>query len=167
MPAAGNSILDTLARPAPAPARAPEPAPQPAPAQTESGSGWLRNVLRNASASQQASTPAPASGLGNLSTDIANSIDEHALADAWQRYQAGETGVFSRRIYTLTGQGTYDEVRKKLQRDPEFARTAREYIAEFEQLLQTAQTPTDARNILVSDRGKIFTMLAHASGRVG
>ena len=52
------------------------------------------------------------------------SIDDRALADAWNRYQAGESGVFSRRLYTITGQATFDEVRRKLQRDPEFARTA-------------------------------------------
>ncbi|VAW17870.1 hypothetical protein MNBD_ALPHA11-2008, partial [hydrothermal vent metagenome] len=75
--------------------------------------------------------------------------------------------VFSRRIYTLTGQGTYDDVRKKLQRDSDFAQTAREYVAEFEQLLQTANNPAEARQILVSERGKVFTMLAHASGRIG
>ncbi len=106
------------------------------------------------------------SALSSLTADIARSIDENALAEAWQRYQAGETAVFSRRIYTLTGQGTYDDVRKKLQRDTNFAQTAREYVAEFEQLMQTARDAGEARQMLVSDRGKVFTMLAHASGRI-
>ena len=65
--------------------------------------------------------------------------------------------MFSRRIYTLSGQGTYDEVRKKLQRDPEFARTAQAYMAEFEQLLKRAaagpRPAQESRDYLLSDRG--------------
>ncbi len=170
-----ESVLDTLTRPALAPApspAAPAPAtPRPAVATPppKEGSGWLRDVLRNASANQQAGSGAQAprtTMLSSLTDDIARSIDENALAEAWQRYQAGETGVFSRRIYTLTGQGTYDDVRKKLQRDPDFAQTARDYVAEFEQFMQSARDAGEARQMLVSDRGKVFTMLAHASGRI-
>ena len=164
-----ENVLDTLTRPALAPAASPA-APRPTTVTPpKEGGGWLRDVLRNASANQQAGSTAPAPHTGMLSSltaDIARSIDENALAEAWQRYQAGETGVFSRRIYTLTGQGTYDDVRKKLQRDPDFARTAHDYVAEFEQLMQTARDAGEARQMLVSDRGKVFTMLAHASGRI-
>ena len=78
--------------------------------------------------------------------------------------------MFSRRIYKLSGQGTYDEVRKKLQRDPEFARTAQAYMAEFEQLLKRAaagpRPVEESRDYLLSDRGRVYTMLAHASGRL-
>ncbi|HEY0920178.1 hypothetical protein, partial [Devosia sp.] len=136
--------------------------------------GWLRDVLRNASA-----TPAPAaapqapqpSNLTSLTEEIARSMDQAAYAEAWQRYQAGEQNVFSRRIYTLGGQGTYDEVRKRLQRDPDFAATARTYMGEFEQLLQRAAAgpspAAEAREYLLSERGRVYTMLAHASGRLG
>lgn len=93
-----------------------------------------------------------------------------ALAEAWNRYQAGESNVFSRRIYTLTGQGTYDEVRKRLQRDPDFSRTAQAYMSEFEQLLKRAaagpRPAAETREYLLSDRGKVYTTLAHASGRL-
>ena len=51
-----------------------------------------------------------------------------------------------------------------------FAKTAATYMGEFEQLLQqAAQAPNPAaaaREFLLSDRGKVYTMLAHASGRV-
>ena len=87
------------------------------------------------------------------------------------RYQSGEQNVFSRRIYTLTGQSTYDDVRKRMQRDPDFRRTADAYMAEFEQVLRRAaagpQPPPETREYLLSDRGKVYTMLAHASGRLG
>lgn len=157
-----ESVLSTTAhQPAPRPVPPREPAP-------EQGGGWLRDVLRNASASQ-AGAPRQSSFSG-LSGEIARSIDPGALDDAWQRYQAGESNVFSRRIYTLSGQGVYDEVRKKLQRDADFAATASAYMEEFEQYLRRAasgaQAQTETRALLLSDRGKVYTMLAHAAGRL-
>jgi hypothetical protein len=167
--------------PARATAPAPRPAPAPAPAPAaeakagEEGGGWLRDVLRNASATGPAAQPAPAAapqqGLTSLTDEIAKSMDQTALAEAWRRYQAGEQAVFSRRIYTLTGQGTYDDVRKRIQRDADFAKTAQTYMSEFEQLLQQAANAAnpaeEALAYLLSDRGKVYTMLAHASGRLG
>jgi len=155
--------------PAPAPA-APQAAPAPrAEAQAQAGEGgWLRDVLRNASA-KQAGAQAP-QGLSTLTEEIARAIDDGALAEAWGRYQAGESNVFSRRIYTLTGQGTYDEVRKRLQRDADFMRTAQAYMSDFEQLLKRAaagpRPAAETREYLLSDRGKVYTTLAHASGRL-
>lgn len=139
---------------------------------TDAGDGsWLRDVLRNASAKQQAGTSSQRTvSLSNLTEEVARAIDENALVEAWQRYRSGESNVFSRRIYTLTGQGTYDEVRKKLQRDADFARTAAAYMDEFEQLLTNAASDPRAavtmQDHLISDRGKVYTMLAHANGRL-
>jgi flagellar motor protein MotB len=149
--------------------------------QKAEGGGWLRDVLRNASgpstpaaapaAAPPAQQAAPAQGLNTLTEEIAKAMDQAALAEAWQRYQSGEQNVFSRRIYTLTGQATYDEVRKRIQRDQDFAATAATYMAEFEQLLKRAAGGTDpvaeTREFLLSDRGRVYTMLAHASGRLG
>ena len=55
--------------------------------------------------------------------------------------------------------------------DAEFMKNAASYMTEFEQLLQRAAQGGDpvseTRAILISDRGKVYTMLAHASGRLG
>src|SRR5690606_13560651 len=103
--------------------------------------------------------------------ETTRSMDQSALAEAWRRYQSGEQAVFSRRIYSLTGQGTYDDVRKRIQRDTDFAKTSQTYMSEFEQLLQQAANAAnpaeEALAYLLSDRGKVYTMLAHASGRLG
>jgi len=44
-------------------------------------------------------------------------------------------------------------------------------MTEFEQLLKRAATGTspaeETREYLLSDRGRVYTMLAHASGRLG
>jgi len=197
--AAPTPRAEPVLRPsAPAPRPAPEPKPAPASVATatrpatvskpvptapapvaeakteEVGGGWLRDVLRNASANQTAAAPAaapPQQGLTSLTDEIARSMDQNALGEAWRRYQAGEQAVFSRRIYTLSGQGTYDDVRKRVQRDADFAKTAQTYMSEFEQLLQQAASSPNpgaaALDYLLSDRGKVYTMLAHASGRLG
>jgi hypothetical protein len=158
---------------------APTPAASARPSeQKPEGSGWLRDVLRNASGpAAPAATPAvpapaaPQQGLSTLTEEIAKAMDQGALAEAWQRYQSGEQNVFSRRIYTLTGQATYDEVRRRIQRDQDFAKTATTYMSEFEQLLKRAATGAnpaeETREYLLSDRGRVYTMLAHASGRLG
>jgi hypothetical protein len=155
-------------RPAPVAAPAPVAQQAAAPAQPQAAEGgWLRDVLRNASANQAGAAP---QGLSGLSEEIVRAIDDAALAEAWSRYQAGESNVFTRRIYSLTGQGTYDEVRKRIQRDADFARTAQAYMSEFEQLLKRAAAgpspSSETREYLLSERGKVYTTLAHASGRL-
>ncbi|MDB5561370.1 MAG: Kinesin-like protein [Hyphomicrobiales bacterium] len=151
------------------PALPPEPAPQAPAERSDENGGWLRDVLRNASA-KQAGAAQQQNHLSGLTEEIAKSMDQGALADAWMRYQGGESNVFSRRIYTLTGQGTYDEVRKRLQRDADFERTSQAFMSEFEQLLKRAaagpRAAAETREHLLSDRGKVYTMLAHASGRL-
>jgi hypothetical protein len=127
-------------------------------------------VLRNANNPAAPAAP-PQQNLTALTDEIARSIDPAALSEAWQRYQMGEQNVFSRRIYTLTGQATYDQVKRRLTSDAEFGKNAQSYMSEFEQLLQRAATGADpvneTRSYLTSDRGKVYTMLAHASGRLG
>ena len=153
-------------RPAPAPVAE---APKPAARAEDPNGGWLRDVLRNANA--PAGAPSQGQNLNALTNEIAKAIDPAALADAWRRYQQGEQNVFSRRIYSLTGQSTYDEIKRRLTRDADFGKNAQSYMGEFEQLLQRAAAGPDpigeTRSYLTSDRGKVYTMLAHASGRLG
>ena len=105
-----------------------------------------------------------------MSAEIVRSVDDAALSDAWTRFRHGETGAFSRRLYTLAGQGTYDDVRKKIRRDPDFVEAVNKFMTEFELTLQQASKgsggPEASHKVLMSDRGKIYTMLAHASGRL-
>jgi hypothetical protein len=96
-------------------------------------------------------------------------IDHDAAAELWDRYKRGERNVFTRRLYTLQGQKTFDEIRKRYRADREFKGTVDRYIAEFERLLdEVAQDPRGesvSRSYLTSDTGKVYTMLAHAAGR--
>ncbi len=82
--------------------------------------------------------------LNSLSVDIARAIDHDASVDLWRRYQRGERDVFTRRLYTLKGQQTFDEIKRKYDREPEFRTAVDRYIADFEKLLaDVARTDPD------------------------
>ena len=98
-------------------------------------------------------------------------IDHDAAAELWDRYKRGERNVFTRRLYTMQGQKTFDEIRKKYRADREFKQTVDRYIGEFERLLEEVarddRGQVVARTYLTSETGKVYTMLAHAAGRFG
>ncbi len=147
--------------------------------------GWLSDPLTRASRddSQPIAPPGgrePSRGeerpqresidsIDSLSVDIARMIDHEAAAELWERYKRGERGAFTRRLYTQPGQKAFDEIRNKYRSDPEFRQTVEHYIHEFERLLDDVSRgdrgPAVARNYLISDTGKVYTMLAHAAGR--
>ena len=66
--------------------------------------------------------------LDSLSVDIARMIDHDAAAELWDRYNRGERNVFTKRLYTMQGQKTFDEIRKKYRADREFKQTVDRYI---------------------------------------
>ena len=107
-----------------------------------------------------------ATPLKALSADIARAIDHDAAVELWERQRRGERNIFTRRLYTMQGQQTFDEIRKKYQRDAEFRSVVDHYVSDFEKLLAEATGDNkDSRNrYLMSDTGKVYTMLAHASG---
>ncbi len=161
---------------APAPPRAPVPE-RSTPPSGRTG-GWLSDLLTSAStdaavAPQRTARARPTEqgleALDVISGDIARLVDSDAVMDAWDRYTGGERSVFSRRLYTLQGQQTFDEVRRRYRREPDFRETIDRYVEEFERLLKDVASEgrdgSVARTYLTSDTGKVYTMLAHAAGR--
>ena len=174
----------------PAPRRCRAAAPNrlrsaPAQASGNGRSGWLSELLHRASRPEDQLPdergPAPRGdaraahytieSLDSLSVDIARMIDHDAAAELWDRYKRGERNVFTRRLYTLQGQKTFDEIRKKYRGDRDFKQTVDRYIGEFERLLEEVSRDDRgqvvARTYLTSETGKVYTMLAHAAGRFG
>jgi hypothetical protein len=145
---------------------------EPAPPPPAAGGGWLKDLLSRASRDERPQ-PKPTSPmlekLDSLSVDIARMIDHDAAVELWDRYKRGERNVFTRRLYTLQGQQTFDEIRRRYRRDEEFRQTVDRYIEEFERLLDEAsengRDPGLANSYLTSETGKVYTMLAHASER--
>jgi hypothetical protein len=177
---------DQIAPPAPPqPQRHAEPA---APAPEKGRGGWLSDLLSRASRETDEEDREELSGradagqaeerpvrhaietLDSLSVDIARMIDHDATAELWDRYNRGERNVFTRRLYTIQGQKTFEEIRKRYRSDREFKDTVDRYIDEFEQLLEEVSRndrgQVVARTYLTSETGKVYTMLAHAAGRL-
>jgi len=166
--------------PPPRPA-SPPPRPVAPPATPPSGGSWLSGLLERASdeaapqlqpvrgRSADQTSASRIESLDSLSVDIARMIDHDAAVDLWDRYRRGERNVFTRRLYTLQGQEAYDDMRRRYRRDAEFKKTVDAYIDQFERLLvEVAGNDRDsmvARTYLTSETGKVYTMLAHASGR--
>ena len=180
-------------RPAPAPVRAEEPPRMPLRSRAEPdgdvllrgsldqdgalGRGWdpdRRPVEREepvmARAPAREAPPASrpvADMLKSISGDIARAIDLDTLSEMLDRRQHGERDVFSRRLYTLKGQQTFDDIQRKYKLDPEFHAAVNRYAEDFERRLATASRDDAAtRRAFLSDAGKVYLMLAHAAGRL-
>lgn len=160
--------------PAPAPRFDVRPSVAPRPAAPANGgdSGWMSNLLARASQDEApARRAAPGRDLDALSADIARMVDESALAQSWDRYRRGDRSAFDRRLYTGAGAQTFEEVRRRYAAEPEFRQTVDRYVQEFERLLSEVDREDRdgllTRSYLTSETGKVYTLLAHAAGRLG
>jgi hypothetical protein len=156
-------------------------APPVSPANPEQGrDGWLSDLLSRAdTGGSNRDAPrgrAPQPGIGgnpleSLSLDIGRLMDRNLAGEMWDRYQRGETKVFTKRLYTPAGQKAFDEVARKYRADRSFKQTVDRYITEFERLLDEVaredRGPAALRNHLTSETGMVYTLLAHAAGRLG
>jgi hypothetical protein len=151
-------------------------APPVSPAADQGRDGWLSDLLSradNAPPAPRGRQPQPASGnpLESLSLDISRLMDRNLAAEMWDRYQRGESKAFTKRLYTPAGQKAFDEVARKYRADRAFKQTVDRYIAEFERLLDEVaredRGPQALRGHLTSETGLVYTLLAHAAGRLG
>jgi hypothetical protein len=156
-------------------------APPVSPANPEQGrDGWLSDLLSRAdtggSSRDAPRGRAPQPGIGgnpleSLSLDIGRLMDRNLAGEMWDRYQRGETKAFTKRLYTPAGQKAFDEVARKYRADRSFKQTVDRYITEIERLLDEVaredRGPAALRNHLTSETGLVYTLLAHAAGRLG
>jgi hypothetical protein len=114
--------------------------------------------------------PRSGQGQGLRLDEIARAIDRSTAAEVWQRFRAGERGVLGRHLYSLDGQATFDEISRRYDRDQDFRATVDRYIGDFERLLNEAeQNDPEGRmlqNYMTSETGRVYLLLAHASGRL-
>ena len=110
-------------------------------------------------------------GSGQLRLDeLARAIDYSTAANVWQRLRAGERGVLGRHIYGLDGQTAFDEIAVRYEREGDFRVTVDRYIGDFERMLGEAEQSDPGGNMLnsylTSESGRVYLLLAHASGRL-
>jgi hypothetical protein len=156
-------------------------APPVSPASSDQGrDGWLSDLLsradtggsgRDVPRGRPAQQGASANPLESLSLDIGRLMDRNLAAEMWDRYQRGESKAFTKRLYTPAGQKAFDEVARKYRADRGFKQTVDRYITEFERLLDEVardeRGPAVLRSHLTSETGMVYTLLAHAAGRLG
>jgi hypothetical protein len=130
------------------------------------GGGTGRDQPRGRAPQQVSSNP-----LESLSLDIGRLMDRNLAGEMWDRYQRGESKAFTKRLYTPAGQKAFDEVARKYRADRNFKQTVDRYITEFERLLDEVarddRGPAALRGHLTSETGLVYTLLAHAAGRLG
>jgi hypothetical protein len=158
-------------------AQAPRPAAGPPNGKTSERGGWITDLLARVDNGERKISEGPAvkpaqppQRLDAISLDITRMIDHSAAADAWERYRRGEANAFSRQIYVGRGPQAFDEIRRRYRLDPEFHATVDRYVHEFDRLLaelgQDEANEAVAKTYLLSETGKVYTLLAHASGKL-
>ena len=120
-------------------------------------------------ATHPVSTVSTSSGQLRLD-ELARAIDYPTAANVWQRLRAGERGVLGRHIYGLDGQTAFDEIAVCYEREGDFRVTVDRYIGDFERMLGEAEQSDPGGSMLnsylTSDSGRVYLLLAHASGRL-
>jgi hypothetical protein len=143
----------------------PPPPPPPQPVPPEASERWsLGDLLARASRDDDGTVRAPMLDI----EAIAGALDPTTASAIWSRFRAGQRGIMVRSIYTAEGRSSFDEVTERYGRDADFRRTVERFLADFERLVrETEQTsPRAVHDHLVSDAGRVYLFLAHASGRL-
>ncbi|WP_019218716.1 hypothetical protein [Bartonella florencae] len=146
---------------------------------------WVSNLLERASreetwydeapndtvfASVQTKPRSTNVSLNSLAAGIVQSMNHNAVIELWDHYRRGQENIITERLYTLNGKKIFDMIKQKYMSDLDFKRSVNQYIIDFEKLLRdvsrSSRSPNSTRKYLTSDTGKVYTMLAHASGRI-
>jgi len=150
----GWSLGDLLAR-ASLDDDAPAPPGGGAPRQDPAGSGPARQ--------------APAAFNLDLEA-IARALDPATASAVWTRLRAGQRGVMVRSIYSDGGRHVFDEVNQRCRTDVDLSRAISRYLADFERAVAESDLRDPSGRLtqgqLVSDAGRVYLFLAHASGRL-
>jgi hypothetical protein len=99
---------------------------------------------------------------------IARALDPTTASAIWSRFRAGQRGIMVRSIYTYEGRTLFDEIGARYRTDTDFRRTVDRFLADFERLVrEIEQKDPSGRSVhkqLISDSGRVYLFLAHASG---
>jgi hypothetical protein len=102
--------------------------------------------------------------------NIARALDPTTAAAIWSRFRSGQRGIMVRSIYTNEGRPLFDETSSRYRTDMDFRRVVDRFLVDFEWLVRDIeQKDTSGRSVqnhLISESGRVYLFLAHASGRL-
>ncbi|MBX9926564.1 MAG: hypothetical protein K2Y05_09410, partial [Hyphomicrobiaceae bacterium] len=101
---------------------------------------------------------------------ISRALDPSAADAIWTRLRRGERGIMARSIYTPDGRVAYDEINRRVKTDTALQDMITRFLADFERILRDAESRDPTGQIvqqnLISENGRVYLFLAHASGRL-
>ena len=101
---------------------------------------------------------------------IARALDPAAADAIWTRLRSGQRGIMARSIYSPEGRVAFDEINRRVATDADLQGTIGRYLADFESILKDAEARDPSGHLvhshLISDTGRVYLFLAHASGRL-
>jgi hypothetical protein len=136
---------------------------------------WLSDLLARASVDEDSAARPGDKGsyddapISSIAANVGNFIKPEELQTAWERYNSGSPGEFQS-IYTPKGAVMQLKIKQRLVEDQELRQAVESYVTEFERLLHEVHEDSGDNLIfeyLRTDAGKVYTMLAHASNRLG
>jgi hypothetical protein len=102
--------------------------------------------------------------------NIARALDATTAAAIWSRFRAGQRGIMVRSIYTNEGRSLFDDISGRYRQDMDFRRTVDRFLIDFEWMVRDLeQKDPSGRTVhghLISDSGRVYLFLAHASARL-
>ncbi|MBL8565434.1 MAG: apolipoprotein A1/A4/E family protein [Hyphomicrobiaceae bacterium] len=118
-----------------------------------------------------APAPAPAAAPFSLNIEVlSRALDPATAAVIWTRLKSGQRGIMVRSIYSADGRNAFDEVSRRYPNDPALQNTVNRYLADFERILRDtdAKDPSGrlTQSHMTSATGRVYLLLAHASGRL-
>lgn len=152
---------------------------------SETREGWsLGDLLARASHDEEALAEARAQVSAQASQRQANAapfrldvgvisraIDPATASAIWNRIRGGQRNVMVRSIYSTDARLVFDQIAGRVKSDADLAQTIQRYLTDFERIIREAdqRDPSGrlAHTHLVSDTGRVYLFLAHASGRIG
>ena len=101
---------------------------------------------------------------------IARALDPATAEALWARLRAGQRGILVPSVYQPEGRVAFEEISRRVKTDPDLQATIGRYLADFERILKDAEMRDPSGRMLqqhlVSDTGRVYLFLAHASGRL-
>ncbi|SDP26234.1 Apolipoprotein A1/A4/E domain-containing protein [Filomicrobium insigne] len=143
------------------------------------GDRWaLGDLLKRASVEEEASAPheaapvAPRSGPVLPDVELmVHAIDPATASAVWQRLRAGQRGIMVPSMYNGAARSAFDELSRRYHSDAELQQAVSRFLVDFERTLRDAEQRDPSGRLLqshlVSEMGRVYLFLGHASGRLG
>jgi hypothetical protein len=108
--------------------------------------------------------------LNGAARDLVEAIDGSLPGELERRYGAGESHVYTHRLFEERGPMMRRSIRKRYQDEKILRGRVDAYVRLFERLLDTVSETSQGDQLadacLASESGKLYVMLANASGRI-